>query len=759
MASSTEIKLKLIIDGKEANAALQITDENIKELYKSFKYGKTEVNGLTTAISQGFNNAREIIQGFKEAYGVIKNAFAEPIRASVSYEEAETAFSVLLGSGEKAKTMIKDLQEYGAKTPLELPSLLENTKMLLNFGLAAKDVMPTLKMLGDVSGGNADRLRSLTLAYAQIQSTGRLMGQDLLQLINAGFNPLQVISEKTGKSIGQLKKEMEGGSISAQMVTEAFKDVTSEGGKFYGMLEKQSGTLGGKISNLNDSLTRMKTETGNIIGIVLGPLIVTASDLIGKLNELSPALSGAIGLAATLTTAFVTLQVTGIGGTIKSIITGIIPAITALKTSLITLQFSLGPVGWLTLGLTAIAGLWLSISAGQEKAAETLKTYESHFKSFRLKAINAELNKTDIEPTKKWMLEKERTNLLGSMLVSPHKVKEEASSTGETTDLTKEKYTAEQKAKIDFEYGRLTLIQYQQYLNDRLNALRGATYEEKQLIISLRKELEQLNEQYHTPELQSDNFEMPEDKILDDVVYGDTNDYARLSAQQEIDIWREKELAKVSIYENSDAMISAINDEYARKNKDLKDAEIEIAQATEQAKIESTLGALNLIGSAVAQHTLLGKAVAVAQTSINTYEAASKALTAGPIIGPVLAGIITALGLDKVYKIMATETPSFKGYEKGGIVVGEKGPEIIAPMQDYATGQAQLVNEAVMAVERRMMALTFSEAGGSYNRELVEEMKRTNKRIDELLQVPIVLDDSAVQKIYERGRKLSGYRT
>ena len=103
-------------------------------------------------------------------------------------------------------------------------------------------VVPTLKMLGDIAGADQNKLNGLALVFGQIQSTGRLMGQDLLQLINQGFNPLTEISKQTGMSVADLKKAMEKGAISADMVTLAFKSATSAGGLFYGNLEAQSQT-------------------------------------------------------------------------------------------------------------------------------------------------------------------------------------------------------------------------------------------------------------------------------------------------------------------------------------------------------------------------------------------------------------------------------------------------------------------------------------------------------------------------------------
>lgn len=168
--------------------------------------------------------------------------------AASEFEQAQTSFEVMLGSAEKAVDMLTNIDNFANATPFTNNVLMENAKLLLNFGVAGEKILPTLQMLGDVSGGNTQKMNGLTLAFAQMTSTGRLMGQDLLQMINAGFNPLQQISEKTGKSMAVLKDEMSKGQISAKMVEDAFKDATSEGGKFYKMMEKQSQTAAGKMS-------------------------------------------------------------------------------------------------------------------------------------------------------------------------------------------------------------------------------------------------------------------------------------------------------------------------------------------------------------------------------------------------------------------------------------------------------------------------------------------------------------------------------
>ncbi|MDB0612153.1 tape measure protein [Tenacibaculum maritimum] len=184
------------------------------------------------------------------------------VKLGADMEQTKVSFTTMLGSAEKANNLIKNLNKLSNKTPFENVDLQKNANLLLNFGIANKKIIPTLKMIGDVSGGNKDKLNSLSLAYAQIQSTGKLMGQDLLQMINAGFNPLQVISEKTGVSIGKLKEQMSKGAISAQMVEGAFQAVTSKGGRFYQMMEKQSQTFTGRLSTLKGKLTNLGIAMG-----------------------------------------------------------------------------------------------------------------------------------------------------------------------------------------------------------------------------------------------------------------------------------------------------------------------------------------------------------------------------------------------------------------------------------------------------------------------------------------------------------------
>lgn len=236
---------------------------------------------------QQLNKAQKRLDGFVKgikfaAFGTVAAIAAIGTAAVVTAADMESLnaeFEVMLGSAEAAKGMVEDLTSFAARTPFALKDLGEGARTLLSFGIAQEKILPTLQQLGDVAGKDKEKFKSLTLAFAQVQSTGKLMGQDLLQMINAGFNPLKTLADQSGKSIGQLKEEMSKGAISAQDVAEAFRIATSEGGMFFGNMEKQSKTLGGLISTLKDNISLVLVDIGN----KLLPLI---KKIVGRLTEL-----------------------------------------------------------------------------------------------------------------------------------------------------------------------------------------------------------------------------------------------------------------------------------------------------------------------------------------------------------------------------------------------------------------------------------------------------------------------------------------
>jgi tape measure domain-containing protein len=117
----------------------------------------------------------------------------------------------MLGDEAKAQKMVNDLRKEAAATPFGMQDLAGAAQTLLSFGMSAEDTKKHIRELGDIAQGDVEKFKSLTLAFAQTSSTGKLTGQDLNQMINAGFNPLEEMSRTTGKSIAELKEEMSKG--------------------------------------------------------------------------------------------------------------------------------------------------------------------------------------------------------------------------------------------------------------------------------------------------------------------------------------------------------------------------------------------------------------------------------------------------------------------------------------------------------------------------------------------------------------------
>lgn len=231
---------------------------------------------------KGIDKAKSSLEGFKKwvgglAIGAGLSYLAKTgIDAAMSMESLTAQFTVMTGSAERANAVLSEIADFAAKTPFTKLGLADAGKTLMAFGIEGQKIVPTLRMLGDVAGADQNKLKSLALVFGQIQSTGKLMGQDLLQLINQGFNPLNVISQQTGISMAKLKDAMAQGAISADMVTAAFQAATSEGGIFFGNLEAQSQTLQGRLSTLQDNF---QTALQNMAEAFL-PLLKAGTDVL-----------------------------------------------------------------------------------------------------------------------------------------------------------------------------------------------------------------------------------------------------------------------------------------------------------------------------------------------------------------------------------------------------------------------------------------------------------------------------------------------
>lgn len=248
--------------------------------------------------------------GLAAAFAVerVKNFIGEIINVRSEIQSLSVSFETLLGSKEKADELFGQIRRYAANTPMQMNDLAQGAQTLLGFNIEAKKVMPIMQAIGDISMGNRDKFNSLTLAFAQMSATGKLMGQDLLQMVNAGFNPLTIISEKTGKSMSTLREEMSAGSISAKMIEDAFIAATAEGSKFHGMLDQQSKTLRGSISSFQGAFTDMLNDFGESSEGIIAGGVNAAYTMVKNYKDTAEALLVLIGVVGAYKAALIVNQ-------------------------------------------------------------------------------------------------------------------------------------------------------------------------------------------------------------------------------------------------------------------------------------------------------------------------------------------------------------------------------------------------------------------------------------------------------------------
>lgn len=282
---------------EQANARLSV--KKLRDEYTLYRQEGIENVGVTKQIEQAMSNVgKKLLGGYS-----IKEFLSNMVRVRGEFQAADTAIQTLLGSKEKADELMSQVREYAKISPLEFSDVTQATQMMLGFNIEVEKVPRYLQAIGDVSMGDTQRFNSLTLAFSQMSAAGKLMGQDLNQMINAGFNPLQIMSDKTGKSIAALKEEMSNGAISAEMVQQAFIDATSAGGKFYQMSENASRTINGQLSMMQDAMDGVFNELGQKSEDVIIKGIQTTTSLINNYETIGKVLVGLIATYGTYRTA------------------------------------------------------------------------------------------------------------------------------------------------------------------------------------------------------------------------------------------------------------------------------------------------------------------------------------------------------------------------------------------------------------------------------------------------------------------------
>ena len=277
---------QLAVQMNNAQADVNKTAKEIDNLGKESDDSAKQVDDLSKKMGDADGASKKLNDGFTVLKGTMANLASQAISkvvdgfkglvgGAVDYQKSmeyyTTSFTVMTGSADKAGETVKKLADIGATTPFDMPQLADATSLLMNFGFGANDAVDSMMMLGDISQGNADKLNTIARAYGKMNSAQKVSLENINMMIDAGFNPLQEISEKTGESMQSLYDRISKGKMSVDEITESMVRSTSEGGKYFQSMDAQSQTLDGRLSTLSDTVNSK-------LGEALQPILQKAAD-------------------------------------------------------------------------------------------------------------------------------------------------------------------------------------------------------------------------------------------------------------------------------------------------------------------------------------------------------------------------------------------------------------------------------------------------------------------------------------------------
>lgn len=288
MDSVLKFLIKLNADGSNVVTVARQTSRQLDEISRRARSAGAR---LREAFSMSnFKSSMMSIPGMQflaNPYTMMAAGVGAIARIGAQAEQTNVAFTTLVGNETRAAEMLSEITKLAAESPFGKLELTANAQQMLNFGVAADRVLPLLRQLGDIAGGDKERLSSLSLVLGQVSAAGKLSGQDLLQFINAGFNPLKELQVMTGKSYAELQELMSKGQITFDNVAAAMAHATGEGGKFHNMMQRQSETVAGKYSSLMDAIQEQVTD---MFEQMRSPL----SELLDAANAALPVLFSAV---------------------------------------------------------------------------------------------------------------------------------------------------------------------------------------------------------------------------------------------------------------------------------------------------------------------------------------------------------------------------------------------------------------------------------------------------------------------------------
>ncbi|WP_314810440.1 tape measure protein, partial [Capnocytophaga granulosa] len=286
----------------EARLRLEKLEEGLKDMEKLMKDSMQSSQKETDKLQQSIDKLTKGAMAFftiSKAYEFTQKIIA--VRSQ--FQQLEIAFGTMLKSKEKANALMAQMTDLAAKTPFGLQEVSEGAKRLLAFQVPAEEVTETLRRMGDVAAGLGVPMERLIHVYGQVKAQGRMFTNDLYQFMNAGIPMISELSKAVGKSETEIKEMVSEGKIGFAEVQAVIKNMTDEGGTFYNLMDAQSKSLGGQISNLKDNFAQVLNEIGKATEGIASGAISSVAFLVENYQTLGKIIAGLIATYGAYRTA------------------------------------------------------------------------------------------------------------------------------------------------------------------------------------------------------------------------------------------------------------------------------------------------------------------------------------------------------------------------------------------------------------------------------------------------------------------------
>lgn len=264
-----------------------------------------EKNGL--GIEDMFNKMTKAAAAFGAGF-TAKELIQNIIQVRGEFQQLEVAFTTMLGSSEKANVLMAQLTETAAKTPFDLQGVANGARQLLAYGTSAEDVNETLIRLGNIAAGLSQPLGDLVYLYGTTMTQGRLYTQDLNQFTGRGIPMIKELAKEFGVAESEIRGMVEAGMIGFPEVQKVIQNLTNEGGMFFNLMQEQSKTITGQISNIGDSFSMMLNDIGKANEGIINDALSSVSYLIENYEKVGKILIELVGTYGAYRTALITIS-------------------------------------------------------------------------------------------------------------------------------------------------------------------------------------------------------------------------------------------------------------------------------------------------------------------------------------------------------------------------------------------------------------------------------------------------------------------